>query len=189
MGRRRFKRYKFALQSLINPDTGASSNPAAGTALANYQEYASGAKKITYTRAETSKPGEIVRIAINPFALPLNTANLVKVPYSKRTQDATTVNTVETACNHSSADGVLLELNRFVPAKAIVSVPSGATAPSTNPKSQITGVPYVPSLTNSYTFPYGQKTGELTESEVRGSILTAVDAIAGATVSFNSEEF
>lgn len=186
---KRFKNYRFALKTLINPDTGTGSNPPSGTALANFQQYISGQKQISYTRDEASKPGEIVRVAINPFALPLNATNLVLVPFSKRVQDATDVNSVETACNHSSATGVINELNGFIPAKAVVFV-SGGTAPSTDPKSQITGVPYKARSGSSYTLPYGQATGELTESEVRANILAAVEALpASATVSFNSEEF
>lgn len=185
---KRFKNYRFALKTLINPENGTASTAPANTALANFQEYASGAKKVTYTRDADSKPGELVKVAINPFALPLNASSLVKTFFSKRVQDTTTLNTVTTACNHSSADSVINELNGFIPAKAVVFVPGG-DPPTVDPKSQITGVSYKVVPGASYTFPYGQATGELTESEVRANILTAVNTIARATVSFESENY
>ncbi len=186
---RRYKNYRFALKTLVNPETGIASTPATGTALANFQEYISGQKKVSYERADGSKPGQLIKVAINPFALPLAATSLVKIPFSKRTNDNTNITTVKTACNHNDASSVLLTLNGFIPAKAVVFV-AGGTAPATDPKSQITGVAYKPKAGNSYSLPYGQKTGKLTESEVRADILAAVEGLSSdATVSFDSEEY
>lgn len=185
---RRFKNYKFALETLRNPDTNAPSPPPAGTALENYKKYRGGETILDYTRENTSKPQELLVVAINPFGLTLNTTSLVRVKFSKRVNDNTTLNTIKTVCNQQSADTVVTDLKGFIPAKAVVFV-EGGTPPTTPPKSQITGVSYNPIPGNSYTFPYGQATGKIVESEVRADILTAVDALtAESTVSFSSEK-
>ncbi len=185
---RRFKNYKFALETLRNPDTNVASPPPTGTALDNYKKYRGGEITLDYTRENTSKPQELLVVAINPFGLTLATTSLVRVKFSKRVDDNTTLNSIKTVCNQQSADTVLTDLSGFIPAKAVVFV-EGGTSPTTPPKSQITGVPYNPVPGNSYTFPYGQDTGKTVESQVRADILTAVDGLtAQSTVSFSSEK-
>lgn len=189
MASKRFKVLNSALDYLRTTDEGLNPDAPAGTPLRLYQDWKKGARNISYTRAATSRPDELLTVAVNPFGLLLETVNLYKVPLSKRTKERVP------GTNPLVAAGIVEEVpagakkvRDFVPAKATVSVPSGST--STTPEtSKLTGVKYQPSNKISYTFPYGKKTGELLESSVRANITGAFGSVANSQISFTSEKF
>ena len=188
---KRFKSYKKALELLRNPTTGASAgNPPTGSILEKYKQWRGGEVQVSYPRSQESKQISILDVSIHPFGLSPTATNLAIVGFSQRVSSATgNLANIKTACNHSPVDlDAHAKRVNFRPAKAIVFVPE-ATQSTTEVASQITGVRYDPREGASYTFPYGQKTGATTEGEVRTDIQTAVATIAGATVSYKSENF
>ena len=184
---KRFNRLDYALKSLRTPTgTGTTPDAPTGSILANYQEVASGKKTLSYPRAEASKPGNILQVSVLPFFFGGTTGSEAIVSFSKRVSDETTLDTVESACNHIVVDvDAHQEVKGFFPAQATVAVFDGTDS---NKTSQITGVPYNSKDRKSYTFPYGASATEKAEGNVRKDILTAVNALANASVSFSSEK-
>lgn len=186
---RRNKILRKSLRYLQNPSGSTQNEPPAGSILANYKNYVAGVSLPNYPRPEASKPGELLDVAINPFFSPLGTAdeNKIAVKLSKRSNDATGVDSVQVACNiDASVPAGVLPNRDFDPAKVTVFV-AGATPTTSLETSQITGIQYRAVNGDSYTFPYGQATGELYEQDVRATILTAIQGIAGARGSFTPE--
>ena len=184
---RRYSRLKYGLKLIRNlSDVDTPTDAPAGSALAEYQKFVKGDKTITIDRATDSLPGKILKVAINPFGVPLAPENQVTVSFSDRVNTDSPIAAVKAACNHSEAGADDEVVRNFVPAKAIVSIPATATTTET---SGVTGLRYKTKKAKSYTYPYGQATGKLHESVVRADITAAITAGSDtATVTFNSEE-
>lgn len=187
---RRFSRLDYALALLRNPT--ATSTPApeppAGSALHNYYEYATRAKKITINRSSDSLPETYVDVTLQPFGLPVNVANEYKVDISQRVAD-NLANVGNAALYHHKA---VTETHKyrlgFIPAKAIVNNVGTTT---TTPTSQITGLRYKTKGGKSYTIPFGAATAtEAFEVVVQSAIAAGIAALADKhTVSFTPEIF
>ena len=184
---KRFKILEGALDYLRTQDDGANPDAPTGTPLALYQEWKKGARNVTYDRDDASKPGELLEVSVNPFGLELDGANIYIVPLSKRVKDNIPGTSTLTAANITEeVPNTAKRVKGFIPAKAVISVPSGST--STQDKtSKLTGVKYAPSNRVSYTIPYGQKTGVVRENAVRAAITEALSTVTGASVTFESE--
>lgn len=184
---KRFKRLEYALRTLQTPTGSSDNDPPAGSVLEEYQRFKLGKKDITYTRAETSNPGAFDNVSIEPFGYPITTQHTI-VPASNRALTNTTLNAVITACGIGNPpNGNATALFDFTPARVTVFIPSGGAAPQPEP-SQITGIRYRKRGGNSWTLPYGQRTGKTNESEVRADIRAAAPGGSNWTISFNSEE-
>lgn len=186
---KRFSRLKYALRAIQDPTSdGTANQPPNGSILENYTEFASGSRQVSYPRDANSLPGEFTPIGVNPFGLPDNASNIVRTGISDRVLTANAISTVRTAANiETDAELAVLELRGFVPAKAVVFI-ADATQPTQPETSQITGLKYKKRAGVSYTIPYGQNTGAVHESVVRGNIIAAVESIDRASVSFKSEK-
>lgn len=185
---KRFKNLKYALKTLRAPNsTQPVPDAPSGSIAREFQDYQAGKRVIEYTRAEDSKPEQILTVSILPFYYAGEAGKETLVPFSKRTSDRSDLNPIKTACNHVVASvDTHLNLNNFIPAKAVVTVYSGT---ETQAASQITGVRYQKKGAKSYTFPYGASTGSAAERDIRNDILLAVDALQSDTsVSFSSEK-
>lgn len=155
--------------------------------MSEYNEFLTRQKKLVYPRAAESNPDNLLVVSVNPFGFAVDPANEVFVDLSQRVDQFSTLNTVKTACNISNpAGGSARRLTAFRPAKATVFYQTtvGSTSPAT---SQITSIPYQKRNGDSYTYPYGAA-GTERENDTRTDILTAANAIAGASVSFRSEK-
>lgn len=184
---RRFKILEGALDYLRTSAETDNPDAPAGTPLKLYQDWKKGARNVTYVRAAASKPGELLEVAVNPFGLALDGANIFRVPLSKRAKDNTPgAGTLVAANIVQEVPNTAKENRGFLPAKATISVPSGSTSTGLE-TSKLTGVKYRANNKVSYTIPYGKKTGVLVESEVRAAILGAVGNVTGAQVTFESE--
>lgn len=178
-----------ALRYIQNAAGNSNNQPPVGSVLENYKQYVSRENIPTYTRAASSLPDELNLVAVNPFYSDLGTAdeNKIAVKVSKRAIAAPVVEPIQAACNiEVSLPAGVVRNTGFTPAKVTVRNP-GETPTSTTETSQITGIVYKKLDAPSYTFPYGQKTGELYESVVRAGILAAVQGIPGATATFTPE--
>ena len=184
---KRFSRLKYGLAMLRTPNgTGAIPDAPANTIAKEFQEFQAGKKKLTYPRGEDSKPGNLQKVSILPFYFAGEAGKETIVTQSLRADEAADLNAVQTACNQVAADlDTHIKLFDFIPAKAVVFDYTGATAKET---SQITGVPYDKRVGKSYTFPYGASATEQAERNVRQDILSAVQALTTASVSFTSEK-
>ncbi|HYW21553.1 MAG TPA: hypothetical protein VE956_20070 [Nodularia sp. (in: cyanobacteria)] len=188
---KRFNNLDAALKFLrpVNaaPGTAIPSAPA-GTALAQYQDYKAGQVIVTYTRAATSNPGSIDRIAIKPFALPGASTDTYNVGFTGKGAAAfSTFGLTAALLGHAApAAGTILSRG-FKPAKAVcVNVPTGA---GTSTPSKITGQRYNKKAASGRTFPFGRGTADPYSTQ-KQAILSAV-ANAGTTlsVSFKPEVF
>lgn len=187
MATKRFSRLQYGLTMLRTPTgTGTIPDAPTGTVAKEFQDFKAGKKDINYPRAEASKPGSIKKVSILPFYFAGATGKETIVSLSQRADDKTELASVESACNHIAADYDLHgTLANFIPAKAVV-FDAGST--STTATSQITGKRYEKRAGASYTYPYGASATEQAERNVRQDILTAVQALTTASVSFSSEK-
>lgn len=183
---KRFKNLNAALGYLRNTGTDDDTpNPKApeGSQLRQYQDVVSKEKTVVYgARATGSKPGEILKVELQPFAVDPASVERVLVPISKRASDnKTNAGMTEALLNISATITSGRPRRGFIPAKAIIAkIGTG----STTPNSKITGRKYTKKGGNSYTFPYGQgsTTADSNLIEVRAQIVAAV---AGLTGKFN----
>lgn len=187
MARKRFNRLKYGLTMLRTPNaTGATPDAPTGSVAAEFQDFISKKKVLSYPRAEASKPGEILTVSVLPFYYAGAAGRETLVAQSKRADDQATMDGVQSACNQLAPDlDTHSKLADFIPAKATVF---DYDATSTTETSQITGLRYEKRTGASYTFPYGASATETAERNVRQDILTAVQAIGTASVSFTSEK-
>lgn len=187
MPTKRFSRLQYGLTMLRTPTgTGTIPDAPAGTVAKEFQDFKAGKKDINYPRAEASKPGSIEKVSILPFYFAGAAGKETIVSLSKRADDKTEFDGIQTACNHITADYDLHgTLANFIPAKAVV-FDAGTT--STTATSQITGKRYEKRAGASYTFPYGASATEQAERNVRQDILTVVNTLTNVSVSFSSEK-
>lgn len=178
---KRFNNLKAALKSLQSP-TGTSDNePPANSILKNYKDFRDGKSDVSYPREDSSKPGSLVNKQIDPFGYTLgDQPTIVSVSDRALTSIGSAI---LTAANQSDVtDGA--KVIGFVPAKATI-FKKETNQVDTEVTSQITGVKYNPVEGNSFTIPFGQKTGSITQSAVRADIISAKTGTD--KVSFTSE--
>ncbi|MDJ0593444.1 MAG: hypothetical protein QNJ72_26240 [Pleurocapsa sp. MO_226.B13] len=185
---RRFSRLKYALRAIQDPNSDEARNePPTGSILDKFQEFQSGSAGISYPRDEDSLPDSLDPVGVNPFGLLLNANNVVRIKISNRVLTETSLSAVRTEAGiETDPANAVLTLSGFTPAKATVFI-EDATQPTAPETSQITGIRYKKRAGSSYTVPYGQKTGQTIEGQVRAAITTAVTSIPRASVSFKSE--
>jgi hypothetical protein len=185
---KRFSRLKYALQTLRTPNsTAAAPDAPTGTIARRFQDYKAGKVTVSYIREGTSKPGEILKVSILPFYFGGVAGTEAIVAQSKRADERTELDGVQTQCNQITVNAEThAKLAKFIPAKATVFDYGATTSPET---SKITGIRYDKKAGNSYTFPFGASTTEKTPGEVRKGIVVAVKALGTASVSFSSEKY
>ncbi len=187
---KRFNNLDAALKYLRAPGatTGTTTITApAGSQLAEYQEYKSGKKIITYTRDATSKPGNLAEAFIKPFGLPTADTKVFIVDYSARAKTGISTSGVsDTVLGHEASSAEASRVYGFTPAKAVVTVTG--TGEGTATPSKITGRSYKKKTNNSYTYPLGRTTANPSFSEQKGAVTAAV-ATGGTNrgVSFKPE--
>lgn len=177
------------MKLIQDPNSDASANqPPAGSILYNYNEFATGSKKVEYPRDEDSLQISIEEVSINPFGLGHGDSSKVLTGISQRVLNNTNLTPVLAAGGVSTTpDPTAVRLTGFEPAKAVVFI-ADATQPTTPEPSQITGIKYKKRAGSSFTVPYGSKAGETNERAVRASIAEAVAGITRGSVSFKSEK-
>jgi hypothetical protein len=191
---KRFKNLEAALSYLRAPsadENAIAPDAPAGSQLAKYQEYAAKKRAISYTRDAGSKPGNIKKIVIQPFAVdPAETLGII-VPISKRAQDGLTLTGLNAdVLNHTATLTGGISQRGFIPARATVNVVG--TGDGTPENSKITGRKYQKKNSNSYTLPFGQGSEATASSyaEVKAAIVAAVSAGSGnRSVSFTPERY
>lgn len=178
---------KRALELLRTPNSNTPAPDAPqGSILKNFQDFNSKKTIVSYPRSEDSKPGSIEKVSVLPFYFGGADDKQTLVPFSQRVDDESSLDGVQSACNHVQADVENhLELRGFIPAKATVTVLSGTTSQET---SKITGIRYQKRNGKSYTLPYGASNAEKAEGNVRADIVAAVNALGNAAISFTSEK-
>ena len=162
-----------------------------GTALKKFQDYQSGKVKIEYTRSNSSKPGEILDIALRPFAFPAADDRTILTTISARAKS--NIGTFELQLAQLGLDETpevtAIEMAGFQPARAICKHTTGTT-PGSPISSKITGQSYRTKAGVTYTFPIGRTTNEPTWGEQKSAIATKIEALSGnKSVSFKSEVF
>jgi len=186
------KRYNNLNAALKYLETGAAGvNPIApeGTYLRQYQEWKSGERNVEYPRDTDSLPGELLNATLNPFALPVDAANITKVPVSKRADDFGGISAIRAKANYTTATtGTGQVFRDFIPAKATIFVPNGVGDGNVT-TSKITGVKYKKRGGASYTIPYGATDTLKYESQVRADMIAQIPAESSVSISFNSEDY
>jgi hypothetical protein len=187
---KRFKNLDAALKYLRPTGSNNSTTPPvapAGSQLAEYQEFISRKKIITYTRESSSNPGGIDEAIIKPFSLPTTNTKEFIVDYSKRAKAKLTDAGLSVAVlNQATTSTTAERVYGFTPARAVVSIfGTGDGSPET---SKITGAKYKKKKNNSYTFPFGRGGDDPSYSQAKGAIALAVSTgTASRGVSFKPE--
>ena len=191
MARKRFHRIKHALRLLSTPtdynsdDGGTPQAPPAGTILAKASEVISGARKVSYTREASSKPGSLTAVQGKPF-YDLNASSAIIVQVSARSWASSNAvaQAAKALCNIAVKSDGSPQPEGFTPAKAIVQDYGTAYTEET---SKITGIKYPKrSGTETFTFPV-MSNGTKNWKTVKGEIEGAVDAQDTANVTFKPE--
>jgi len=173
---KRFNNLDAALKYLRAP--GATSGTAvitapAGSQLAEYQEFKSGKKIITYTRDAGSKPGSLGEAFIKPFGLAAADTKVFIVDYSARAKTAMANSGLsDTVLGHDTTPTDPQRVYNFTPARATVTIV--ATGEGTTTSSKITGKSYKKKANNTFTYPLGRTSTNPSYSEQRGAIVVAV---------------
>lgn len=185
---KRYSRLNATLNYLKTDDEQPNPKAPSGTPLAKYQEWKSGERNVKYPRKTSSLPGEFINVALNPFGSENNEANLVIVPLSARAKNSSNTSGLIPAGNLVETIPDTAKVTKgFVPAKAVVFVPSGGAGGSEE-TSEITGKKYQKRGGESYTYPYGSSTSQLQESKVRSVLAAVVTQVTGSSISFTSEK-
>lgn len=173
---KRFKNLDAALKYLRAPSATAGTAPVnapAGSQLAEYQEFKSGKKTVTYNRDAESRPGNLGEAYIKAFALPAADTKVFLVDFSNRAKTAIANTGVTNALlGHADDSPEASRAYGYTPARAtiiLIAAGEGTTTPS-----KITGKPYKKKNNNTYTYPFGRATANPTYSEQKGAILNAV---------------
>ncbi len=183
---RRFNNLDSALKLLRPLSGGDAVDLADTTALGKWQNYRAGKVSVSYTRAATSNPEDLLNVQILPFALPSDSTQRAIVPLSLRAKNNLgDTGAAQADFNFADVTEAGVDFQGFVPAKATVRV---ATATATEKTSKLTGLKYKTKGGSSYTFPVGSKASNGRFSEVIKAISTKVVS-ATRSVSFTGEKF
>lgn len=190
---KRFSNLNAALKYLRAAGSDSDTIPTApaGSQLAEYQEFISKKRVVTYTRDAASRPGNLDQVGIKPFALATANTEVYVVDLSARAKSAlagTTTGVTAEILNHADIDGDSKIVRGFTPARATISVtPEGDGTITT---SKITGAKYRQKNTVSYTFPFGRGADDTNLADTRSAIIAGVAAgNANRGVSFKPEIF
>jgi|688.fasta_scaffold53938_5 hypothetical protein len=190
---KRFGNLNAALK-FLRPTSAAEGTPIpnapSGTPLAKFQDYKAGKVDLDYPRGTSSLPGDTKVITLKPFALAADSTVLLKTTISNRslTNLSTFGLTEEEAGFTSPPDDNGVEVEGFVPAKAVCRNTTGTTASTKN--SKVTGLPYKSKANSSFTFPIGRTTANAVWGEQKAAILAQVIASGGnKSVSFKPEKY
>ena len=186
---KRFNNLDAALKYL-NPkgtDGESTSEAPTGSQLRFYQDWKAGKRAVEYgDRDAGSRPGDLKRVTVKPFAFASADTTEYVVDLSARAQtnisSAGLTLTVLGVKTDTTAGTVVAN---FKPAKVTVAVVGTAT---TTAESKLTGRKYKKASTSSYTFPLGRTTGDAVYSEAKAGILAAAGA-ANRVVTFQPEYF
>jgi len=166
---KRFNNLDAALKYLRAP--GATSGTTviqapAGSQLAEYQEFKSGKKIITYIRDAGSKPGNLGEAFIKPFGLPVGDAKIFIVDYSARAKTAmANAGLSDTVLGHDTSPTDPQRVYNFTPARATVTITAAGEGTATS--SKITGKSYKKKANNTITYPLGRNSINQSYSEQR----------------------
>jgi hypothetical protein len=187
---KRFNNLDAALKYLRAPGSASGTTPVsapAGSQLAEYQEFKSQKKIITYTRDASSNPDKLEDAIIKPFGLPAADTKEFIVDYSSRAKtNLPNTGLDATALGHVATSTEAARVYGFSPARATVTVI--ATGAGTATASKITGRTYKKKDNKTYTYPLGRTTGNPSYSEQKAAVTSAVST--GSTnrgVSFKPE--
>lgn len=192
---KRFNDLDRALKYLRPPgaaDGAESPDAPVGSQLRQYQDFKSGKRVVTYTRAAASLPGNIKAVGLKPFAVPAASTTRYLVPISNRslTNFPAAGVTAELLNIDTTPEGTaaLQKVFGFTSAKATVKNVTGTAA--TTATSKITGDTYKRKNAASYTFPFGASTDQPSYSQAKAVIIAAVTTATGNKgVSFSPEIF
>ncbi len=186
---KRFNNLEAALKYL-NPkgsDGDSTSEAPAGSQLRFYQDWRSGKRAVEYgDRDAGSKPGDLKRVGIKPFALTSASTDVYVVDLSTRAESnlsAAGVTKAGLGIEDDVSDGT--QALRFKPAKIIVAVLATGT---TNAESKLTGRKYKKRNASSYTFPMGRTTSNATYAAAKFELLSNATA-SNRVISFTPEVF
>lgn len=188
---KRFSNLNAALKYLRAAGSDSDTIPTApaGSQLAEYQEFISKRRVVTYTRDASSNPGNLDQVGIRPFALATASTDIYVVDISARARTGmTTTGLTDAILNHEEVDGNSKIVRGFTPARATVSViPAGDGVITT---SKITGAKYRKKDVASYTFPFGRGSDDTNLAAAKSAIIAGVaNGTANRGVSFKPEIF
>lgn len=186
---KRFNNLEAALKYL-NPrgtDGESTSEAPAGSQLRYYQDWRSGKRSVDYgDRDANSKPGDLKRVTVKPFAFPSADTTEYIVDYSTRADNnisAAGITKTNLGIKEDASDGTVIV--NFKPAKVIVTVVGTTT---TNEESKITGRKYKKKNNASYTYPFGRTTDKPTYAAAKAQLIEDAEA-ANRVISFQPEVY
>lgn len=187
---KRFNNLNAALRYL-NPkgtDDGTATGEApAGSQLREYQDWRSGKRSIEYgDRPDSSKPKNLIPVAVKPFAIPSTDTDEYIVDLSDRADKGkATASVTDTLLGYKTDLSSAQNVSNFTPARVTISsVGTGATTTAT---SKITGRKYKKKNTSSYTYPIGQTTANKSYKEIKTAIVAAIASGTNLSASFSAE--
>lgn len=186
---KRFNNLEAALKYL-NPrgtDGDSTSEAPAGSQLRYYQDWKSGKRAVEYgDRDAASKPGDLKRVGIKPFAFPDADTSLYIVDFSSRAESnlsAVTLTKAKLGIEDNIENGI--NTVNFIPAKVVVTVVGTNT---TTEESKLTGRKYKKKNNSSYTFPFGRTSADPNYATAKAELLATAGA-SNRAVSFTPERY
>ncbi len=186
---KRFNNLKSALKYL-NPrgtDGESTSEAPAGSQLRYYQDWRAGKRAVEYgDRDAGSKPGDLKRVTVKPFAFAATDTKEYIVDLSTRAENNITaagISLTALGIKKDVSDGVVVA--NFKPAKVIIAVIGTTSTPS---ESKLTGRKYKKKNASSYTYPFGRTSGQSVYSDMVSVTLNTAEA-SNRVVSFQPETF
>lgn len=174
----------------LNPkgsDGESTSEAPVGSQLRFYQDWKSGKRAVEYgDRDAGSRPGDLQRVTVKPFAFASADTTEYIVDLSTRAQtniSAAGLSLAALGVKTDTSSGTLIA--NFKPAKVTVTIVGTTSTPE---ESKLTGRKYKKKTANSYTFPFGRTAGQAVYSEMKSVTLETADA-ANKVVTFQPEYF
>lgn len=186
---KRFNNLDAALKYLNakGTDGESTSEAPAGSQLRFYQDWKSGKRAVEYgDRDAGSRPGDLKRVGIKPFAFPSADTNLYIVDLSSRAEGNLTAAGL-TKAKLGIEDDVSTGKNtvNFRPAKVTINVVGTTSTPA---ESKLTGRKYKKKSGSSYTYPLGRTTSEVTYAAAKAEVLSTASA-SNRVISFIPEVY
>jgi hypothetical protein len=161
MARDRFRDIEQVFSELATANIDINQLPANSKFRKYYEWKTNPEQRETGSRDAGSLPGESETVYVKPFGFDYDANTGYKTTISNRS--LTRANTIgaSTFDYATTAPTTVQTLSNFIPAKAVLSLKLGS--PGTVRRSKITGKPYKPRTSATYTIPFGR--GTSTESE------------------------
>ena len=186
---KRFNNLDSALKYL-NPrgsEGDSTSEAPVGSQLRYYQDWKAGKRAVEYgDRDAGSKPGDLKRVTVKPFAFASTDTKEYIVDLSSRAErdiTATGISLAALGIKTDVSDGVVV--SNFKPAKVIISVIGTTKTPE---ESKLTGRKYKKRSASSYTYPFGRTSGQPVYAEMVAVTINAAEA-SNKIISFQPEIF